>query len=126
MDDLTVLVVEDDPGVRRVISSIVRRGTGLVVDDFGSAAEALEAARVRPYGIALLDVDMAPMDGLELAAALEALRPGLPVVFLTGSISADRVRAEAMRPVAVLQKPTDVRAVAAVVLEHILRPETAS
>jgi CheY-like chemotaxis protein len=123
-DAPTILVVEDDPGVRHVIVSILRRATQFAIDDFESAAEACAAARVRPYGIAVLDIGMAPVDGIELAAQLEVLQPGLPIVFLTGSISDDRARADAMRPVAVLQKPADIRAVAGVVLEHARRPET--
>jgi FixJ family two-component response regulator len=123
-DEPTVLVVEDNPGVRHVIVALLRRATGLRVEDFGSAAKALEAARTRGYGIAVLDVDMAPMDGIVLAAELQSLRPGLPIVFLTGSITDDRARAEAMKPVAVLQKPRDVRAVADVVRRHVLRSET--
>lgn len=123
--DPTILVVEDDPGVRHVVVSILRRTTQFPIDAFGSPLEALEAARSRTYGIAVLDIEMAPLDGIELAEQLITLHPELPIAFLTGSISGDRARADAMGPVAVLRKPTDIRSIADVVRAHAMRPSRA-
>jgi CheY-like chemotaxis protein len=117
----TVLVVEDEAGVRTVLVSMLRRMTDCAIEDHSTAAEALEAARSQRYGIAVLDVGMAPMDGIELAARLRALQPGLPIVFLTGSLSGDYERARTAGAVAVLQKPTGIRAVGDVVRTHVLR-----
>ena len=51
---------------------------------FTRAEAALEFARENPVDIALLDIDMPGMNGLELAAELKKLRPEARVVFLTG------------------------------------------
>ena len=114
-------MVEDDRGVRHVIVSLVRRSTGLPIDDFESAADALAAARSTHYGIAVLDVGMAPMDGIELAAELEVLQPGLPIVYLTGGSSEDQRRALEAGAAAVLRKPSGVRTVGEVVRTHVRR-----
>ena len=78
-----VLVVDDDPA----ITSVLKRGlsySGFEVDTAGSGAEGLELARDRPPDVAVLDIMLPGMDGLELLRRLRAADSQLPVLFLTG------------------------------------------
>jgi DNA-binding response OmpR family regulator len=78
-----VLVVDDDPA----ITSVLKRGlsyTGFAVDTAGSGAEGLELARDRPPDVAVLDIMLPGMDGLELLRRLRAADSQLPILFLTG------------------------------------------
>jgi two-component system cell cycle sensor histidine kinase/response regulator CckA len=81
----TILLVDDDEGVRRVTLSILTRA-GYHVLVASSAAEALALHHEHPGSIHLLltDVVMPLQSGPALAAELKALRPDLPVIYLSG------------------------------------------
>jgi len=84
-DGETVLMVEDDPAVRR-ISAAFLHSLGYRVHAFGSAEEALEQLR-KDETISLLFSDVMLGDGMngkELARAARNLRPNLPVLLTSG------------------------------------------
>lgn len=89
-----VLVVDDDPAVRRLLAAVLTHA-GLRVDEASSGAQALDLASRRPYAVVLLDCNMPGMTGLQVLAGLraeEATRT-LPVVMVTGEDDiASRVR----------------------------------
>ncbi len=81
----TVLVVEDDPGVRRVAVSLLN-AAGYATLEAASAAEALALAGDHP-DIALVFSDVmlgAGLNGHGLARALQERMPGLAVLLTTG------------------------------------------
>jgi two-component system, cell cycle sensor histidine kinase and response regulator CckA len=80
----TVLLVEDDDVVRAVVAEMLAE-LGYVVREAGGSEEALELAGDRgEMDILLTDVVMPGLSGLELAARLGALRPGLRVLYMSG------------------------------------------
>lgn len=84
--DQTVLLVEDEPGLRLVTRQVLERA-GYRVLDAGSASEALElfAASGRAVDVLVTDMVMpGGMRGRELAEHLAAERPSLRIVFVTG------------------------------------------
>jgi PAS domain S-box-containing protein len=83
--DGTILLVEDNDGVRHVAAHILRAG-GYTVVAAASPGEALQLAGDRddPFDLLLTDVVMPEMSGPTLAAKLQAAQPGLPVVFASG------------------------------------------
>jgi two-component system, cell cycle sensor histidine kinase and response regulator CckA len=80
-----VLLVEDDPAVRRVAERILVRD-GFRVLQAANAAEALELAGAHAERIDLLltDIVLPRMKGGELATRLRRARPGLPVLLMSG------------------------------------------
>ncbi len=80
----TVLVVEDEPGVRQMTSRILR-DHGYVVVEAESPAGAIErcASGLRP-DILVTDVVMPGMSGRDVADAIAQLMPELPIVFMSG------------------------------------------
>ena len=82
--DFKVLVVDDDSAVREVTAAILH-DLGYEVVEAGSGGAALDALD-RETEIALMRVDFAMpgMNGAEVAREVQARRPGLPVVFVTG------------------------------------------
>ena len=79
---LTVLVVDDDAGFRRVARRLLTVRGFVVVDDVATGAAAFEAVRRhRPDGV-LLDVNLPDRDGLSVTRAL-AGRAGGPSIVLT-------------------------------------------
>ncbi len=81
----TVLVVEDDPAVRAVTARALRAG-GYRVLAAAHGEEALELAAREPGPIHLVvtDVVMPGLDGRAVVEALQARRPGLPALFVSG------------------------------------------
>lgn len=82
---LTILVVEDEPRLRRVVVEVLRRnGLNPVAATGGVEALAIiRAGDVKP-DLLLTDVVMPQMSGRELADALEADGYQLPVLFVSG------------------------------------------
>jgi DNA-binding response OmpR family regulator len=89
---MRMLVVEDDPGMARVL----QRGLteeGYVVDACTDGAEAGWRVRELPYDALVLDVMLPGVDGFEVCRRLRADHLALPVIMLTARHDvADRVR----------------------------------
>lgn len=98
----TVLLVDDDPGVRDM-TALLLGNLGFHVLEAGGARDALRMLD-SDSAIALLltDYTMPGMNGVELVYAARRRRPSLPVVFVTGH---ERFSCTGMRNVQVLQKP---------------------
>ena len=81
----TVLVADDQPEVRQVLGAMLAR-LGYTPVLAASGAEAVAAFRAGRAGVvaAILDVQMPGMVGPAALAALRAIDPGLPCVFLSG------------------------------------------
>ena len=79
-----VLLVEDEDGVRRVARRTLELH-GYQVLEAVDGAQAVELARTTPsIGLLLTDVMMPGMRGPEVAAAVHAVAPGLPVLYMSG------------------------------------------
>lgn len=90
LKDATLLVVDDDDDVRAVTcAQLEDMGYTTIAASSGAAALILIDERSSINAV-LSDVVMPVMDGLALAAMLRRVRPGLPILFMTGY--ADRQR----------------------------------
>jgi two-component system nitrogen regulation response regulator NtrX len=78
-----VLIVDDDPGVRKVLRRILS-GAGYEVEEAGDAFKALDSLDANAPDAALLDIKMPGMDGLGLMDNLRQRGLEIPVVVLTG------------------------------------------
>lgn len=79
----TVFVVDDDPGVRRSLSRVLRE-EGFEVQTYGSAEAFLARPDTMARGCLVLDVTMPGLDGLALQRQLFENGQAMPIVFLTG------------------------------------------
>jgi CheY-like chemotaxis protein len=80
-----VLVVEDDPLVRSVVlRELSAQGYRVVEAPDGRAALELLGKVAEPFDLLITDLAMPRMDGRELAQRASAVRPGLPVLFMSG------------------------------------------
>jgi two-component system response regulator GlrR len=102
-----ILVVDDDPGLLRLLT-IRLRAENYEVEAVESGAQALAAAsRFRP-DLVVTDLRMDEMDGIGLLKELQNRYPGLKVIILTahGTIP-DAVQATQMGAFGFLTKPVD-------------------
>jgi DNA-binding response OmpR family regulator len=107
----TILVVDDDPDIRRIAALSLERIGGFRVALAASAEEALEQATREPPDLLLLDVSMPGTDGTTMLAALRAhaATERVPVVFFTAASSDDEVaRLTSLGAIGVVRKPFDL------------------
>ncbi len=106
--DERLLVVDDDPGVRRSISKLLA-SLGYSIASAADGADALaqvEALDPSAFDLVLTDLDMPNMTGTELAAQLREGAPTLPIIFMSGNLGSAALRAEiAAGQATFLQKP---------------------
>jgi CheY-like chemotaxis protein len=89
----TILVVEDEPSVRRIIS-LALEFADYTVHQASNGEEALEQMHRQSSQIDLVIADllMPRAGGDRLAHALQRIRPGLPVLFVSGASDDDLLR----------------------------------
>jgi two-component system cell cycle sensor histidine kinase/response regulator CckA len=94
--DVTILVVDDDDAVRRILRKLLESRPYHVVDT-GQPLQACDMFAADPAAVDLLltDLKMPRMSGQQLAARLWAARPTLPVLFISGYT--DRAYAEELQ-----------------------------
>ncbi len=111
----TVLVVEDEAGVRRVVRlALEKQGYRLLVAASGREAVALAEQHSGTIELLLTDLVMPEMSGSELAGILRARRPGLAVLLMSGYVEDDFVRHGVVtEEVAFLHKPFTLAELAA-------------
>jgi two-component system, cell cycle sensor histidine kinase and response regulator CckA len=81
----TILLVEDEPGVRTLAREMLARlGYRVLEAPDAAAALAVWDGAQKPIDLLLTDVIMPHVSGLELAEKLTALRPGLKVLYISG------------------------------------------
>jgi PAS domain S-box-containing protein len=123
-----VLVVEDEPDVRRMSERILTKGGYSVI----GTAEGAEAVTICQSGgqqidLLLTDVIMPEMLGTELVERIHALRPNLPVIYMSG-YSHEVLAPQALTEnggSAFIEKPFSAQALRATVRELLDRPEGA-
>lgn len=109
----TVLLVDDDPGVRFALTEVLA-DRGYRVITAGSGAQALTL--LDGVDVVVTDLSMPGMDGLELVAQICARSPGLPVILLTAHGSENMVRIASSRGACgCLSKPFDIDEIARVI-----------
>src|SRR5215212_6842143 len=81
--DVRVLIVDDEPSLLRALEALLRR-KGYDVVALESPIAATRALAVQDFDVALLDVKMPELSGLELLTAVKHRRPEIEVIMMTG------------------------------------------
>ena len=87
-----VLLVDDDPALRRAYSALLER-QGHSVETASDGQEALGKLTGRPFDVILSDVSMPEMDGLEFLRAVRQRDLDIPIVLMTGDPGLDSAMA---------------------------------
>lgn len=82
-DPVHILIVDDDPAVRDVLSEGLSEN-GYVCDVACDGAEALRKVRENGFQLVVSDIDMPHMDGVRLLQEVRRLSPDIEIVMLTG------------------------------------------
>lgn len=114
------LVVDDEAMIAETICDFFE-DEGIDTESATSGEQALSAFRRRPDFDALItDIDMPDMSGLVLARRCRQIRPGLPVVVITGYAAKAFLRPE--EPTIVMEKPFHPRELAEAAAKLVQNP----
>ena len=87
-DPIRLLLVDDEKDFVNILSKRIKRRNIEVAKAF-SGAEAIQALRGQEFDVAVLDLKMEDMNGIEVLKMLKIMDPHLAVIMLTGHGSAE-------------------------------------
>lgn len=82
-DDIRLLLVDDEAGYVSVLSKRMSK-RNIEVTSALSGAQGIQALRKGEFDVAVLDLKMEDMDGIEVLKVFKKMDPGMPVIMLTG------------------------------------------
>lgn len=85
---IRVLLIDDEVGYVNVLSNRLKKRS-FEVGKANSGSEALQRLRQQDFDVAVLDLKMEDMDGIEILKILKKMAPELVVIMLTGHGSAE-------------------------------------
>jgi len=111
MDADRILIVDDDIGVRRLLE-IALRNSGFEPHAAENGEAALDLARDIKFAVAIVDLVMPGIDGMETAARLRECDPDIELIIYTGNPSFDTTLSAIQRGAfEYLCKPSDLNTV---------------
>jgi len=85
---IRLLLIDDEKDFVNILSKRIKRRNIDVAKAF-SGAEAIQALRGQKFDVAVLDLKMEDMDGIEVLKIMKIMAPRLAVIMLTGHGSAE-------------------------------------
>ena len=82
-----VLIVDDQPAFRRVLSQLLSQAGLEVIGEAGDISEAEALVRTNPPDLAVVDVMLPDVNGLEGTPRLKALAPDLRVILVSAYLN---------------------------------------
>ena len=115
IQDYSILITDDDAGVRETLRDILApNGYRMYLAESGE--EAIDIVREHPVHIALLDMHLPRMSGLETLAIFRQMRAVLPAILISGECDESLMRrALSEQAYCVLAKPVSRHVVVHVV-----------
>jgi len=80
---IRLILIDDEVGFTTVMAKRLAR-RGLDVTSAYSGTEAIKAMRKAEFDVAVLDLKMEDMDGIEVLKIFKKMDPDMPVIMLTG------------------------------------------
>lgn len=113
-----VLVIDDDPGVRQVVSYLLAE-FGFECQTADDGANGLARFEAGTWDLVVTDLAMPKMNGWEVIEAIRRLAPMMPIVLMTAFGAAEVVRRAGEHGVPVVAKPFPVATLQAAIGEAL-------
>ena len=88
MEGARILVVDDEEGIRKSLKAVLEE-EGYLVDTAESGQEAIAKSKAGFYNLALVDIRLPDMDGVELLTSMNEGTPKMVRIIVTGYPSLD-------------------------------------
>ena len=116
----TLLVVDDEDGPRQSLRVIFKDEYDLLMAEDGPTA--IDLAQKHPIDVAVLDIRMAGMSGIEVLERLKYVNPNIEVIMMTAFETTDTIRqALRLRACDYINKPFDLATIRAAVSQAMQR-----
>jgi len=86
MEEIRMLLVDDEDDFRTTLANRLKLRK-IDVTDAASGNEAIELVRQKSFDVAVIDVKMPGIDGIETLKQIKQLQPAIEIVMLTGHAS---------------------------------------
>ncbi len=119
-----ILVVDDEENMLALFRRVLGK-EGYHIECVDSGQGAVELAKERPFELAIVDVSMPDMDGIEVLARLKVINSEMPVIMITAFRSWEKEQAaRRLGCEDYLSKPLDMKCLKALVKEKIRTTKT--
>ena len=120
----SVLVVDDDSDVRRMLSSVLE-DEGYSVEAVDNGRDAIKTCERLPFDVALLDINLPDVKGTELLHELKRIQPRMVKIIITGEPSVENaVKALYEKADGFITKPFDPQKLLDTVKRLVAEKET--
>jgi DNA-binding NtrC family response regulator len=118
---IKLLLVDDEVGFVDVLSKRLSKRNMTVTAAY-SGTEAIQTLRKQDFDVAVLDLKLEDMDGIEILKIFKKLVPAMPVIMLTGHGSEQAAReGVASGAFDYLTKPSDLEDLVAKIMQAVKR-----
>jgi len=119
VENARILIVDDDENIRKVLAMILE-DEGYVVDQAETAKQAIEKTEKNFYNMALIDIRLPDMEGIELLTKMRDTVPRMRKIIITGYPTLQNAIEAVNRGAdAYILKPFDVNKVLATIKEQL-------
>jgi DNA-binding NtrC family response regulator len=123
VENARILVVDDDENIRKVLKTILE-DEGYTVDEAENAKKAIEKSRKKVYNLALIDIRLPDMEGIELLTKMKDTVPKMRKIIITGYPTLQNAIEAVNRGAdAYILKPFDMEKVLATIKEQLRKYE---
>jgi DNA-binding NtrC family response regulator len=118
-----ILIVDDDENIREVLATILE-DEGYTVESVDTARKAIEKTRRNFYNLALIDVRLPDLEGIELLTKIRDTTPRMRKIIITGyPTMQNAVEAVNKGADAYVLKPFDIKKVLEKIKEQLKKQE---
>lgn len=120
----SALIVDDDPSVRSMLSSILE-DEGYAVEAVDNGKKAIKTCERVPFDVALVDINLPDVKGTELLRKMKQLQPKMVKIIITGQPSIENaVKALNEKSDGFISKPFDPQELLAMIKKLILEKQS--
>ena len=118
-----ILIVDDDENIRKVLTTILY-DEGYAVDSVGTAKKAIAKTEKRFYNLALIDIRLPDMEGINLLTKMKDTTPKMRKLIITGYPTLQNaVEAVNRGADAYIIKPFDIKKVLNTIKEELVKQQ---
>jgi DNA-binding NtrC family response regulator len=123
VENARILIIDDDENIRKALAAILEE-EGYMVDTAETAKQAIEKTEKNIYNLALIDIRLPDMEGIELLTKMKDTTPKMRKVIVTGYPTLhNAIEAVNRGADAYILKPFDVEKVLATIKEQLKKQE---